>query len=251
MTVIALGSAKGAPGVTTTALALAVTWPEPTPVTLIEADPAGGDLAAWLDLPLQPGLVSLAAAGRRTVEPELFAAHLQAVPGSDRVSVLCGPVASDQAHAALASVRERLLEAARQRPGVVLVDCGRLDPGSPALRYFEEADQQLVLCRPSLAAVHHLQARLRTLGVMAPRLVAVGDQPYTPDELAVACGVALVHSVAFDPRAAGTLGDGPALSARALARSALMRSARDLALALAPPQQLVAPTAPDTTPVES
>src|SRR3546814_17296072 len=85
--------------------------------------------AAWLDLPLQPGLVSLAAAGRRAIDPALFAEHLQPVPGSDRVAVLVGPVAADQAQAALASLRERLLAAARLRPGIVLPDCGRLAPG--------------------------------------------------------------------------------------------------------------------------
>ena len=40
MAVIALGSAAGSPGVTTSALGLALTWPRP--VLLIEADPTGG-----------------------------------------------------------------------------------------------------------------------------------------------------------------------------------------------------------------
>ena len=42
MTAIALVSAKGSPGVTTTALLLAAVWPGGA--TLLEADPAGGDL---------------------------------------------------------------------------------------------------------------------------------------------------------------------------------------------------------------
>jgi hypothetical protein len=40
MAVIALASASGSPGVTTTALGLALLWPRP--VLLIEADPTGG-----------------------------------------------------------------------------------------------------------------------------------------------------------------------------------------------------------------
>ena len=40
MAVIALASAAGSPGVTTSALGLALTWPRP--VLLIEADPTGG-----------------------------------------------------------------------------------------------------------------------------------------------------------------------------------------------------------------
>lgn len=234
MKVLALGSAKSSPGVTTSALALAVTWPEPVPVTVIEADPAGGDLAAWLELPGQPGLVSLAAAGRRVLDPELFDAHLQAVPGSERVTVLCGPVSAEQAHAALSTLRDRLVDAARQRPGVVLVDCGRLDPSSPALRAFEQADARALACRPSVAAVHHLQARVRSLPVTDVSLLAVGDHPYPPDELATATGLPLLGALPFDARAADTLGDGPALSPRALARSSLVRAARALAESLAP-----------------
>ena len=40
MAVIALASASGSPGVTTTALGLAMLWPRP--VLLVEADPTGG-----------------------------------------------------------------------------------------------------------------------------------------------------------------------------------------------------------------
>ena len=40
---VATGSVKGSPGVTSTALALAAVWPRPA--VLLEADPAGGDLA--------------------------------------------------------------------------------------------------------------------------------------------------------------------------------------------------------------
>ena len=42
MALIAVAADKGAPGVTTTALALAAVWPRP--VLLAECDPAGGDL---------------------------------------------------------------------------------------------------------------------------------------------------------------------------------------------------------------
>ena len=43
MALIAIASDKGAPGVTTSALALAAVWPRP--VLLAECDPSGGDLA--------------------------------------------------------------------------------------------------------------------------------------------------------------------------------------------------------------
>ena len=41
---------------TTTTLALAAAWPVSDDLLVIEADPRGGSLAAWLDIPLAPSL---------------------------------------------------------------------------------------------------------------------------------------------------------------------------------------------------
>ncbi|MCP5854114.1 hypothetical protein NL323_29700, partial [Klebsiella pneumoniae] len=46
MSLIVLGAAKGAPGVTTAAVALAAVWPRSAVVA--ECDPSGGDLALRL-----------------------------------------------------------------------------------------------------------------------------------------------------------------------------------------------------------
>ena len=69
---VAVASVKGAPGVTTTALALAAAWPAAVdggvrPV-VVEADAAGGDVAARLGLPHAPGLLDVAVAARRPDE---------------------------------------------------------------------------------------------------------------------------------------------------------------------------------------
>ncbi len=67
MSMIALTSAKGAPGVTTTALALTLVWPRP--VLLAECDPAGDSslLAGYLQGSVEHtrGLLGLLAASRR------------------------------------------------------------------------------------------------------------------------------------------------------------------------------------------
>lgn len=233
MTVLTFASAKGSPGVTTTVLALAISWPGEGPVTIVEADPAGGDLAAWLERPLQPGLVSLAAAGRRDLTDDLFDVHTQGLEGSDRVSMLLGPVVGEQATAALGALRGRIGQAFDRRDGVVLVDCGRLDPGSVAESMFADADGCFMVCRPGVAAVHHVQARTAALPGVDPQLISIGESPYPLDELAGATGLVPAGSVAFDARAAAALGDGQRLSPRALDRSALVRSARTLAGAMA------------------
>ena len=54
MAVIALASASGSPGVTTTALGLALLWPRP--VLLVEADPTGGSGLAGGLLPWHAGV---------------------------------------------------------------------------------------------------------------------------------------------------------------------------------------------------
>jgi len=50
---------------TTTAMALAVSWPGDRPVTLIEADPTGGSLLGWLDDPSTLGRRALRREGER------------------------------------------------------------------------------------------------------------------------------------------------------------------------------------------
>jgi cellulose biosynthesis protein BcsQ len=73
MALIAIAADKGAPGATTTALALAAVWPRP--VLLAECDPAGGDLVYRLPaadggrLDQRRGLLSLAVAARRGLQP--------------------------------------------------------------------------------------------------------------------------------------------------------------------------------------
>ena len=77
MAVVAFGSVRSC-GVTTLALSLAATWPPERRVLLVEADPAGGTLAAGSGWPAEPSLVSLAAAARRGGEPSLVWEHCHA-----------------------------------------------------------------------------------------------------------------------------------------------------------------------------
>jgi MinD-like ATPase involved in chromosome partitioning or flagellar assembly len=99
---IAVASVKASPGVTTAALALAAAWPAPRRL-VIEADPSGGDLGAWLGLAPAPGLASLAAAIRHDHSPGAAWRHAQAL-GASGVSVVVAPAGAEQAAACLATV---------------------------------------------------------------------------------------------------------------------------------------------------
>ena len=107
MTVIALTSAKGAPGVTTTALALTLLWPRP--VLLAECDPAGDSslLAGYMGGSVEHtrGLLGLLAAQRRGELADAFWSQTLPLAPDPRVH-------EPRAAGAVAAAR-----AVRRRPG--------------------------------------------------------------------------------------------------------------------------------------
>jgi len=258
MAYVAFASAKASPGVTTAITALAATWPRDRDLVVAEVDPAGGDLGVRFDLASEPGLVTLAAAGRRQLDRATFVGHTQPLPFAGRPgadgdaegavrSVLVGPVAADQAGAALAALRGGLPGVLSSLGADVLVDCGRLDPGSAAHDVITEADLVVVVARPVVAEVHHLAARLSGLRPKALSLLLIGDRPYSVAEVADAVGAHPLGTLPVDNRAAAALTVGRSDGARILRRSRLLRDARAVAEGLAgwlPPLPVRPPVAP-------
>jgi MinD-like ATPase involved in chromosome partitioning or flagellar assembly len=253
MGTIAFASAKGSPGVTTTVAALAATWPDDRDLHVVELDPSGGDLVVRFDLGLEPGLVTLAAAGRRDLGPDLFVSHTQVLPsdagGDDRPvrRVLPAPVAADQAGAALTALRTGLSRVLRSLEGDVLIDCGRLDPTSPSVDAATEADLLVMVARPIVAEVHHLAARLSSLRPRALSLLLIGDRPYSVSEVAGAVGATPLGTLPVDGRAASVLTVGHPKALKVLRRSRLLRDARAVADGLA--EWLGAPAAATPSPM--
>jgi hypothetical protein len=238
MAVVAFASAKGSPGATTAVAALAATWPAGRDLVVVELDPAGGDLAARLDLAAEPGLVTLAAAGRRELGHGTLLAHTQSLAGltgDDGAArrVLVGPVSADQASASLAALRGGLAPALAGLGADVLVDCGRLDPVSPAYDVATSADLLVMVTRPVVAEVHHLSARLGSVRAAAVSVLLVGDRPYPVAEVAATVGAGPLGTLPVDARAASALNHGRPGAARLLRRSQLLRVARSLAEGLA------------------
>ncbi|MGH9228598.1 MAG: hypothetical protein ACRD07_07655 [Acidimicrobiales bacterium] len=269
MAYVAFASAKGSPGVTTAVTALAATWPLDRGLVVAELDPAGGDLGARFDLATEPGLVTLAAAGRRELDRSTFAGHTQPLPFAGRSGphggsegavrrVLVGPVAADQAGAALAALRGGLPGVLSSLGADVLVDCGRLDPSSAAHDVVTEADLLVVVARPVVAEVHHLAARLSALRPKALSLLLIGDRPYSVAEVADAVGASPLGRLPVDDRAAAALTVGRSDAARILRRSRLLRDSRALAEGLAGwlpplpvrPARSVPPPPPPDAPVQ-
>lgn len=240
---LALASAKGAPGTTTSAHVLAAVWP--APVLLVDADPAGSDLLYRLrtegGLPLdsERGLLSLAAAVRNNPGAAVEE-HTTVVEGG--LDVLLGMPRPEQA-TAIASNWGAIAARLRTRRDV-LCDVGRLVPGSPSLPIAMSADLLLLVTRPGVDAYAHLRDRLRwiltetahraerpDLGVL---LIAPWKQRHEADDL-----TRLLHSGGVDVPVVGTLAldDGAADSLagrrpRPLRRTLLVRSARALVASL-------------------
>jgi hypothetical protein len=244
MPVIALTSSRGAPGVTTTALALALVWPRPT--VLVEADASGSSSvgAGYLRGSLDPrrGLINFAVDHRAGVlSPD--SVREQAVPLTDDDTRLLVPglATADQAGSMTFDLWERVAGVLRalERAGTdVIVDAGRLGAiggPDPLLRHAHVA---LLVMRTSLDAVVSARARagvLRALladsaaGPDGLGLLLVGEgRPYRSAEVAKAVGLPVVATVSHDDPNAQVLSHG-APRGRRFDVCPLVRSARSAA----------------------
>lgn len=217
-------------GTTTLAAGLALSWPGQRRRLLVEADPAGGTLAAQAGLGPERGLVSLAAAARRVAEPSLVFEHAQFLPGD--VPVVCAPPAAPRARSVL-SMLSGLFDRLGDLDAEVFCDCGRLDaPG--VVERFGRGDLAVLVARPRLADLNSLSAFLeeRVAPLEHPLLVLVGRGPYAAREVAEVLGVEVAGHVPWDPETAEALGVAP-ISSRQLTRAPLVRALRSLATDIA------------------
>ncbi|MDP8929686.1 MAG: hypothetical protein M3O70_14210, partial [Actinomycetota bacterium] len=180
----------------------------------------------------EPGLASLAAAGRHSLDPEELERHIQILPGG--VSVLVGPTAPDEARRAVDMAASPLATTlAVQTTRDALLDCGRLSPHAPSWALVGRADAALIVARPSLDELQHVSARLHRLQSAARRtaLLLIGERPYPPGDVASALDVPVVGVLGDDASAAGALAGWGGRETR-LRRSLLIRSAREVLASL-------------------
>ena len=218
MAVVTLVSASGSPGVTTTGLGLAVTWPRP--VLLVEADPSGGSgiLAGYFrGLRDHVGLVDLVMAHRSGLLSEALPRMVMRLDDSE-VSILVGSRSHDQA-GGLAGLWEPLLGVVREWSldgPAVIVDAGRLGLASWPRPLVTHSDLTVLLTRsglPALVAARSWAAALAddVLPGHEVRLLMVGEgRPYSCSEAARSLGVQALGSIEWDPARAAVFSDGAA-----------------------------------------
>lgn len=240
---IALCGDKGAPGVTTSALALASAWPGPAVV--VEASPAGGDLAIRLHpkgsvLPEMPTVLTVVTASRHTRDQDPVSAHSHVL--NSTTTVVPGAAFAEQ----VANIGEwsPLADALGRTKACVFADLGHLHASSPVLRVAARADVVIVVSRPDMPSVVRLRERLTRLATDlahlrdgAPRLFPllistsrhgaadVADLRAVLAETAAKPFLADAGFLAHDPSAVRRLEAGEEPAGR-LSRTDLMRTAR-------------------------
>lgn len=219
MAMITLVSASGAPGVTSTALALASSWPRP--VLLVEADPSGSSalLAGfWRGSRDHTGVVDLVKAQRAGVLAETLLRMAIPLEGT-QASVIVGSRSHEQS-AGLVRLWEPLAGVLRDlaaRDQDVIVDAGRLGLERAPVPLREHADLTVLVVRTrlvSLAAARSWAMTLQeeSLPGRESRLLLVGPgRPYTAAEVGRALGLGVVGSIAWDPLRAAVFSEGDPL----------------------------------------
>jgi hypothetical protein len=258
MAVIVLTSAAGAPGVTSTAVGLTLTWKRS--VILVDADPAAHQaiLAGYLR-----GQISTGKGMQRVAEAHRDRRPLVEVVSDETIPLSAGPgpvdghgAGDDTIEVGPSTLSRRLLpgfsnpaNAALFDPvwpdltdtfveyeavGIdVIIDAGRLDPraGLPQ-PVVERADAVCLITRSDLrsiaasrGAVLRLREQIRLTGNDSNLgLVLLGDNdPYGRREIGNLLSVPVVSVVASEPQSARVFSDG-ARRGRKFGRSELVRS---------------------------
>jgi hypothetical protein len=247
MAIHALVSPGGSPGVTTTALALAFSWP--SSVILAECDPSGGDVVAGLMtgyVEARSGLMTLAMTAGRGIAAVTAALPNQLTGLDDSGARLLLDGLTDPRQAAgLDPAWPVLAGALAGQDADVIADCGRLDASDAPLPLLAAAVTVTIVLRPTLRQVSRATARVAMLSQLAYSgrlaLAVIGEGDYAPRDISRALHLPILARIPEDERTARMLTDGrggrwrqagrPLLRAAQLAAKAMREKARDGQLA--------------------
>ncbi|MEU9272230.1 hypothetical protein AB0E04_43525 [Streptomyces sp. NPDC048251] len=242
MAVIALAGCSGAPGVTTSALALLLSWPlEPgRRMILAECDPDGSAVLHGLlqgTLGDRYGLRNLSVAARQGDLGDAFWRQLIDLGSEDGKSEashdrLLLPGITDPVQAAsLGSVWKALgvifRGIAAEHGHDVLIDLGRRGAFGPSGVLAEQADAVFVVVRNTLRCLQAAEGRVRALEERLGdvSVLMINEGPYPAGEVQRVLQVPVVATLPYAPKDAKVLSDG-AEQPRHFTKSSLMKAAR-------------------------
>ena len=236
MAIVAVAGDAG----TTTTVALASAWPASSEALIVEADPEGGDLAAWFDIPVTPSLSTVVTSTFDTSWSEidrhtrLAASGLRLIPAP--------PSAAEARHAVAESVRSLAPALAALRAPIAIVDAGDV-PHSPAAHPLVASAAVSVVvhrqwsqsARAAAVRLQRLADQVDAMATSSTRLVVavIGNDPFDFDQieafLADSVGSVPLVGLPVDGLTAAVYAGRTGVSARRLARLPLARAARHLA----------------------
>ncbi len=204
MRLVVVTGGKGGPGATTLAVGLAGAWAASgRSVLLVDLDPAGGDVAVHLPVSdVRRGVAPLLALPAGQLDPAaVYAESTQLAWG---LRVLVGLSRPDTGGLLRPDATRALVRAARGVAGVELlvVDPGRLLPGSVAAVTLGLAEVRVLAARPDLPGALAAQRALSATqhaSMLAVAAVAV-QRPADAAELAHALGRPLTGVIPADPK---------------------------------------------------
>ncbi|MEM7273167.1 MAG: hypothetical protein AAF547_08825 [Actinomycetota bacterium] len=202
MTVIALVSCSGAPGVTTVSLATtaALTGTDAPEPVMVELATSGGVLADQYDMATEPGLASLTL--NLGAEETSLLAHAQELPGG--VPVVIAPLSGSKVGKLLQAKVDPLAHHLKATPETVIADCGRISTTSPVLPILRHASLVGIVLRPSrqdfhLAALTLAEINEQLDAPLPAGWVLVGHNPWSSDEILDQYGMPIFTTIADDP----------------------------------------------------
>ncbi len=226
---------------TTTAVLLAAAWPIADGPFVLELDPRGGNVAAWLDLPVEP---SVTAAVTRAPDGAWPVVAPMVRSSDSGVRVLPAPVSSREAARAIAESDPLVATLAALDEVVAIADLGQLDLSGAAPRAVRFADRVLVVHRQRAGSPRASAVRVQRLAetwaavrraAIDPSmvgLVVVGEDPFDGEEIAGFLGAppeALFERLPVDDLAAAVVAGRPGVPAKRFDRLPLARASRTLA----------------------
>lgn len=203
MSVVAICSGKGSPGATFVAVNLAAALASRERTVLLDLDPAGGDVAAYLGLDPRRGAYPLLQMNSSVQDSATLMNEAEERAG---FSALCG--FPDPCEGATVWRLSDLLRIARKSDHLVLADIGRVTDKTTVLA--AGADTLILVVRPDLVSVAGAERALRLLKVRdfpIDRVKAVVSglerrRPGDVAEVASALGIPVIGAVPLDRSAA-------------------------------------------------
>ena len=228
---------------TTTAVALAAQWPADD-VIVVEADRAGGSLAAWLDTPTHPTLGTVVATAGATGDHRdvMAAVDTMAHHSGTGVRFVANAVRARAAHRAVEEAAFTVVPAMAASSTTMIADAGGHRGGDSISPFVQAGDVVMVVHRQAAASAAAATVRIErlietvedighTAGLIV--LAIIGSSPFDVAEIsefvdaAVPDRVDATVSLADDSLSAYTLAGRTGVSARRLRRLPLMRDAAD------------------------